>query len=306
MNCRLCSSPRIELLFVSDNVHGRRTLSDDQFGVYQCQSCGVVFVQVEVNSEYYRKYYPANYYEGDQGNLLLGKLLFLLKELSFKRKLRLINKYKPQSCKLLEIGCAKGEFLDRLPSSFQKCGVEINQVAYQYVKEHCKDIEIHNVRIDSSDFDNFSLGEYEVIVMWHVFEHVDNPKIFVRNLSRLLSKDGIVVLDIPNRNSIGFNLSKRAWFHLDAPRHLFHYTYDSLRLLLESYNLEIIDYSGNFADYSHDLAASFYTRLKGSTFFANALAAVATVPVAFAVRLLTALFLPAISEINTYVIKHKS
>lgn len=303
MRCRLCLSKRTKLLFISKNVHGRHILSNDKFRIYECQNCKVAFVDVNVNSEYYSKYYPANYYQDNHNNLLLNKLLYLLKELSFRRRLRLIKKYKPEGNKVLEIGCAKGEFLHRLPSSFQKHGIEINEIGYQYIKEHYQDIEIYNIKIDSDDFDGLSFGEYDIILMWHVFEHVDNPVAFVRSLSKLLSKNGVIILDIPNKNSIGFNLLKHAWFHLDAPRHLFHYAYDNLRSLLQNYDFEIVGCKGNFTDYLHDLSAGFYTRLKTNIFFVNIIIAMVVVPLGFAVRLFASLFVPAVSEVNTYVVK---
>ena len=142
--------------------------------------------------------------------------------------------------------------------------------------------------------------------MWHVFEHIDNPVAFVGSLSKLLPKDGVIIFDIPNRNSIGFNLTKKTWFHLDTPRHLFYYSYDSMRALLEKHNFEIIKYKANIVDYFHDLSISFYMRFKKTNnLFLNIIIAAAFIPPTIVIRFLAALFVPSISEINAYVVKHK-
>ena len=140
--------------------------------------------------------------------------------------------------------------------------------------------------------------------MWQVFEHIDNPGDFLKDITGLLAKDGVIILEIPNRNSIVFKVAKKFWFHLDTPRHLFHYSYQSLNRLLEKYSFKIVGYKASPIDYFQDLISSLYMKFKVNNGFLNSIMLVAIIPFAFTLRLITALFIPAVSEINTYIIRH--
>jgi len=301
MKCKLCLGDKVNLLFVSRNIHGRHILGLDEFGVYECDDCGSVFTDVETNDEYYRKYYPDDYYSNARVNKLIDRMLSLLGKYSFRRRLKLIEKYKPEGNKLLEIGCAKGDFLRRLPAYFQKHGVEINPIGYQYIQEHYKEIKVCNVKIDSGSFNNVGT-KYDIIVMWHVFEHIGNPNVFLKNVKKILSENGVVILEIPNRNSVGFKLTKDKWFHLDTPRHLFHYKYNTLKSLLNKYGFEIAYYSSPPFDYFHDLAVSIYKKLSRNNII-NRLFLLFSFPILISLRMFLALFSPSNAEINTYIVK---
>lgn len=304
MDCKLCLRDGAISLFYAKDMHGRHSLSKDQFRIYKCRWCNAVFTDLNIDNEYYKKYYPEDYYEDNQVSKSINKLLRLFKEISFKNRLRTIKDYSPKGRTILEIGCAKGDFLRWLPSSFEKYGIELNEAGYQYVKKNYKDIKIYNIDIGRKSFNNG--GKYDIIVMWHVLEHVYNPIDFIKRLSDILAEDGVIIFDVPNKNSIGFNLTKDAWFHLDAPRHLFHYTYNSVKWVLQKYNFEIVKYKANTIDYFQDLSVSFYTKLKTNNLFLNILIAIIVIPATLIVRFLSSLFVPTISEVNSYVVKRNN
>ncbi|MFH1062544.1 MAG: class I SAM-dependent methyltransferase [Candidatus Omnitrophota bacterium] len=305
MNCRLCASGGVRELFLAQDIHGRHILSEDKFAILQCEACGVTFTEVETDSDYYKKYYRENYYPPINSNSFIDRILSWMQNFSFKQRLKLIETYKSsQGNRVLEIGCGRGEFLNFLPDVYEKNGVEINEKGYNFVKENYKNIDVHNLRINDRTFEASILGKFDVIIMWHVFEHINDPVIFAENLAKLLAENGVIIFDIPNRNSFGFSWCKKWWFHLDAPRHLFHYDYNSMRDLIKRSKLEIIEFLGNFRDYPQDLPASFYSRFKTNNFISNLFLFIFVLPIATIFRLIIALFLPKRAEINTYIVKH--
>ena len=333
--CKLCSKKDAYLLFVAPNVHGRKVLGNNQFGVYECDDCNIVFTNIDVNRDYYRRYYPKDYYPKEPKNLLLKAMLNLISRFSFDRRLRLIGKFKPKGNKILEIGCAKGNFLSELPSIYEKHGVEINKTAVKYVKEYYPNIKVYSHKIDDPQFR--CSEKFDIIVMWHVFEHLDDPHAFLKNLLKLLANDGVIIIELPNRDSLGFNFTKSSWFHLDTPRHLFFYNYSCLSKLLEKYKLQIDCYLGSPIDYCQDLSVSFYKKLASDELFGTKRAKpknrslvkekikppketsslhlggssikffliIFIAPAAMALRLIFSLFFPKIAEINTYIVKRK-
>ena len=95
--------------------------------------------------------------------------------------------------RILEIGCGRGEFLQYLPSTYQKYGVEINKLGIEHIRQNYKDITVFTDRIDSPTFNPASLGTYDIIIMWHVLEHIEDPIIFFQNISKLLSEKGVLL-----------------------------------------------------------------------------------------------------------------
>lgn len=307
MKCSLCLSDKVRRLFTAQDIHGRQILSEDKFEIFQCDACAVTFTAVNINADYYNKYYHENYYLPTSSNSLIAGCLSFLQDFSFKNRLKLIERYKSgQGNRILEIGCAQGEFLNFLPEYYKKSGVEINKAGYDYVKANYKHIDVHNVRINDQAFEASSLGKFDLIIMWHVFEHIQDPAIFTKNLAKLLNQNGVIIFDIPNRNSFGFSLCGKWWFHLDAPRHLFHYNHTSMRNLLQKNDLNIIAYLGNFRDYPQDLPASFYAKFKTNNFIINFLLFIVILPAVVIFRVLISLFAAERAEINTYIVKHSN
>ena len=71
-----------------------------------------------------------------------------------------------------------------------------------------------------------------MVVMWHVLEHVRDPKKNIETAARILKPGGRLVVAVPNFASLQARLGRGRWFHLDVPRHLFHFTPETLRGLL--------------------------------------------------------------------------
>jgi SAM-dependent methyltransferase len=64
-------------------------------------------------------------------------------------------------------------------------------------------------------------GQFDVVAMWHVIEHLENPRQVIEAAGASLRPGGILVIAAPNPGSLQFRLFGTRWTHLDAPRHLF-------------------------------------------------------------------------------------
>lgn len=78
MRCRLCFKEKPIFIFSSKNRHGRKLLSQEEFDLYRCPDCDVIFTDIEPDGTYYTKYYPKDYYSSPIENNF-----FLKKNLSF-------------------------------------------------------------------------------------------------------------------------------------------------------------------------------------------------------------------------------
>ena len=305
VHCRSCEGRNPRHLFTSKNVHGRHLLSNDQFKIFECLDCKVIFTNIDVSDAYYQKYYPENYYEESPSNSFAILLQKILDWTIFSRKLKLIKQYKPKGNKILEVGCATGLFLNRLPDSFKKYGIEINPKGYQFIKENYDNITIYNEDISKNALDTGDV-RFDVIAIWHVLEHIANPDTFFKNLTKLLAKDGIIIMTIPNGNSLGFKLTKNAWFHLDTPRHLFFFRFEYLTSVLKKHKLQISKLVSEPVEYFQDFPLSIHKKIGMCNTILAWLLSPLTIPTAVCLRLLMALFFPLSSELNTYIIKEEA
>jgi SAM-dependent methyltransferase len=77
------------------------------------------------------------------------------------------------------------------------------------------------------------------VVIWHVLEHLHDPKGTLHEANRILRPGGRLVVAVPNLSSLQARWAGAGWFHLDLPRHLWHFPLASLRMLLSDCGFEI-------------------------------------------------------------------
>jgi 2-polyprenyl-3-methyl-5-hydroxy-6-metoxy-1,4-benzoquinol methylase len=79
----------------------------------------------------------------------------------------------------------------------------------------------------------------DVVVLWHVLEHLDDPELGLRGAVEALGRHGRVVVSVPNLDSLQARIGGRRWFHLDVPRHAVHFTRRGLVRLIERCGLSV-------------------------------------------------------------------
>ena len=78
------------------------------------------------------------------------------------------------------------------------------------------------------DLEKLPDESFDVITMWHVLEHVSDLQWQVNQLNRLLKKGGRLVIALPNFRSYDAQYYKDKWAAYDVPRHLNHFSQDSI------------------------------------------------------------------------------
>lgn len=254
MNCLVCDSLNVMNIFRACDIHGRKIIdSGNYFEVYKCINCEGIFIpSVIIDKEYYSGNYSTGYYDTKLNSRLINIIINSLEKFTVKIKEKLIVNNlseKKEKVKIFDIGCGNGQFLNYISSKhFDKYGLEINLEGFNICKE--KGINVFNQDLDKVCFDsNF----FDVITLWHVIEHSDNPNKMLISIKKILKDDGILLITTPDTNSLGFKYGQSLWFHLDAPRHLTLHNKVSLSYLLEKNGFEIIQRSNFFCDFPLDL-----------------------------------------------------
>ena len=80
---------------------------------------------------------------------------------------------------------------------------------------------------------------FDVITLWHVFEHLPDPSSELVEMNRISKEDEYLVVCVPNISGFQFNFFKDKWFNLDIPRHLYHFSPRTLDALLEETGFKV-------------------------------------------------------------------
>ncbi|MGU3497939.1 methyltransferase domain-containing protein [Mycobacterium sp. C31M] len=145
----------------------------------------------------------------------------------------------PDGGKVLDYGSGGGTYL----SYFHARGVEIVGAEISEVMiAACTAAGLEMRRVDSFDEIPFPDGEFDVVYLMQVFEHLRAPRRFMRELSRVLKPGGTLYLALPNASSGWRRIFGERWVSgWFAPFHLVHYTRHSLTKLADEFGLVATD-----------------------------------------------------------------
>ena len=240
MKCPVCNNGIDTVLFRSENRHGRALQEPHtEFNVHQCHACGLVGLpEVETDESYYKIYYPQGYHVPTQ-NGLLGRAWGRVSSFLVQNKINRLKRYVKTPCKLLDVGCGDGGFLKHLDKSmFDAYGLEPVEEAVERAKHAGLNVFKGNILQDT-----LAPESYDVVTLWHVFEHIKEPQEALNRINAMLRPGGVLAMSMPNVNSLAFRKGGKYWFHLDSPRHLWLYNETNINHLLALTNFQI-EYCG--------------------------------------------------------------
>jgi 2-polyprenyl-3-methyl-5-hydroxy-6-metoxy-1,4-benzoquinol methylase len=189
------------------------------------------------------KYYHSDTYisHSDSNKTLLDKSYQIVKKLSLFLKIRLISRYAQDDKSLLDIGAGTGDFLFMAAQKgWTTAGVEPNWSARGRASE--KSITL------SADIESLMGRKYKVITLWHVLEHMADLENQILKMISILEAEGTIVVAVPNYKSYDAKYYAAFWAAYDVPRHLWHFSQESIRKLFSKYGMEVVDTRPLFFD----------------------------------------------------------
>ncbi|MCX6811167.1 MAG: class I SAM-dependent methyltransferase [Candidatus Berkelbacteria bacterium] len=197
----------------------------------KCDSCDSIFLSPRPTKENIGNFYPSKYF--DHG----GKADSRKVSLPYREFYSIVKKMALEPGKVLDLGCGKGDLLIGLKNQGWQCyGTEISRESVEYARRNWG---IKNVMVKDVERTIFESEYFDLIIMHHVLEHLYDPKTMIKKIKRWLKKDGILLLAVPNFNSLSVKIFKEKAFSLDVPRHLFQFTPNNLKKLIEGSGFKI-------------------------------------------------------------------
>ena len=168
----------------------------------------------------------------DSSRSLFEKIYQWVKNFMTDRKIKWIEKEKKDSGRLLDIGAGTGDFLSRAKSrGWEVHGVEPNLKARELASK--KEVKL------KEDLNDFPTGSFDVITMWHVLEHIPDLDLQIEEIKRLLKKDGLLVIAVPNFKSYDAQKYENFWAAYDVPRHLWHFSKNAVGSIFSDFGFKL-------------------------------------------------------------------
>ncbi len=213
-SCKCCGKETFECLY-----------RNSDYSIEKCNECGLVRTNSLDTQQYVEYHRDAKEYTKDEE---LFRNIFL-------KRFQNISKYKKKG-KVLDIGASTGTML----SIFQKAGwtvwgIEPSKKAVSVARKR-------NIKMTHGFFENVKLpvNHFDVVLMNHTFEHVEDPLMVLKKIKKVLKNDGIVYIDVPNFDSWDAKVKGSNWGYLMPSEHTFHYTHKTLRKLMEKAGFEVV------------------------------------------------------------------
>lgn len=229
--CPLCEGNHLKHMMTCVDHYA----SGEQFEVFCCEDCGFRFTQdFPIEAEIGRYYETPDYIShSDTKKGIVNNLYHLVRKRMLNRKAQLISHLSGKnSGKLLDIGTGTGYFSNFMKQKgWEVTAIEKSPQARAFAKEHFG-LDI----LDESRLKGLPAGSFDVITLWHVMEHLEQLNETWKLLYDLLSDKGILIIAVPNCKSYDAEKYKENWAAYDVPRHLWHFTPNTMQQIGSKHN----------------------------------------------------------------------
>ena len=156
---------------------------------------------------------------------------------------------------LLDVGSGTGAFAGEMKKNgWSVTGLEPDEDARNVAKQ--------SFGVDLSDIRGFyelPNETFDAITLWHVLEHVHDLQGYMAKLQLLLKENGKIFIAVPNYTSKDASVYKEFWAAYDVPRHLYHFSPQSMKVLIEKHGMKLLQYKPMWYD-------SFYVSMLSSKY----------------------------------------
>lgn len=221
-SCPICKQARL----INAQQNCTDYITKQTFELLNCPHCGCYMTVGDMQQDYYGQ----TYYNSKKGkfNPIIEKIFKLNHQRNAKQ---FYQRFQPQ--RILEIGCGRAYLLKELRQIGCKVYCLESSEAAEWILNN------PDVNVVTENKLDFPAQYFDLIIYWHVFEHLSDPVASLRQVGAVLADNQRLCISVPNVDSYQAKLNLSTWFHLDVPRHLYHFTPQGLVMLLESEGYEV-------------------------------------------------------------------
>jgi len=230
-HCPVCNSRE----FKSHIICKDYLVSGESFAITRCTQCNFLFTNPRPTADIISNYYDSDQYISHSNkNITFTDFLYkVVRNFTLVKKQNLVSQNTKKN-RILDYGCGTGHFLKTCKSRGWKiCGVEPNETARKQAEDLTGEPIVQG--IDQLPADK----KYHAITMWHVLEHIYDLNSTFEKLTRLINKSGRFFIAVPNVESLDAKIYGEYWAAYDVPRHLYHFSQDTMKKFLARHDLKL-------------------------------------------------------------------
>lgn len=221
--CPLCKSNAIKKRFTCID----KFATGEEFDIYECDNCGLAFTQNIPDEKEIGRYYESPSYisHSNTNKGFVNTVYHLVRMIMLRNKARLVERLTIlKNGNILDYGAGTGYFARTMTAKgWNVIAIEKSKKARELaLKEFGFKMQDTDTLADIKD------KELDVVTMWHVMEHIQDPDKMWSELHRILDDTGIAIVAVPNSISYDAQRYKEHWAAYDVPRHLWHFTPSSI------------------------------------------------------------------------------
>lgn len=207
----------------------------EDYLIVQCGNCSHYYSKFDITQINSASLYNDEVYQViDNRDSVYSKIM----DYEYGQVLKTVRKWYPQRSRILDFGSGKGNFLFLAKKfGFDVFGVETARERAEFARQK------FNLDISQEMYTAGKIKEssFDVITLFHVLEHLPDPKEILSNLIKdNLNDNGLLILEVPNFSSLQSSIAKNRWMHLDIPRHLSHFTDIRLVEFAKELNFKVV------------------------------------------------------------------
>lgn len=229
-HCPYCTQTSASTFCHTTDIFG------DEFDLLVCSNCDAHYLDpMPTGAQLARAYDDSYYGEGEEKfEGPVEKALNVFRDLRASHLAKLLNR----TGKVLDIGCGNGNFLAAVGKrgQFELHGSELEGGSAERAKR-VQGIQLHLGELQELEFESDS---FDGITLFHVFEHVTNPKEVLEIIARILKPGGHLVMSFPNIGSFQSRFFRGMWLHLDPPRHIFFFRPKAFKKIMKDHGFEVL------------------------------------------------------------------
>jgi len=223
-------------------LKSRRAALDERYDYYRCVACDLVFLSPRPSRRLLTDIYSGPYHSHTVGTERKGifKVIKTLCLLPYRLRFGLETGTFPPfgGGRVLDIGCGTGDYLAAMSALGWQCfGCEVSEAALTVARRRLPQATLYH-----GTFEEISLKHdfFDAVTLWHTLEHLEDPLGILKHIHDLLVPNGRLVVAVPNIGSFEARIFRTRWDGIDVPYHLYLFSIESLRRLLQTAGFELI------------------------------------------------------------------
>lgn len=231
----------------------------------RCNACGLVYANPRLpETEIMQRYDSPLFFNQYLENLRATPSTY---DFDFIRShyhifLGLIEQFFAPGKRLLDVGCGPGFFIKAAEEAGWKAeGIEISSAASEYANNIVR-VPVHKGKLEEL---NLSSDTYDLVTLNDILEHLVDPLGTLKEIHRILKREGVVILNTPDFNSLNRLFLGNDWAVLSPAEHLYNFTQKTLMRMLSEANFQVLGVRNLLIlnpEYTHDKSRRRYLRWK--------------------------------------------